>query len=207
MFTHVNGVPLSTPELRPIFATMADLDLPVWVHPIRGAHSPDYSSETISEDEIWFIFGWPYETTACMTRLIFSGLFDEYPDIKIITHHMGGMIPFFSGKIKLGFSQIFFGTHDVNPVAQARGLKRPPLEYFKLLHADTAVNGELHALRCGHEFFGTQHSIFATDAPFDAEKGYGLIRDTIAAIDALELTGADRQAILSGNARKLLKMN
>jgi uncharacterized protein len=62
-------------------------------------------------------------------------------------------------------------------------------------------------LRCGHEFFGTQHSIFATDAPFDAEKGYGLIRNTITAIDALELTAADRQAILSGNARKLLKMN
>jgi predicted TIM-barrel fold metal-dependent hydrolase len=207
LFTHVNGVPLSAPELRPIFATMADLDLPIWVHPIRGAHSPDYSSEAKSEDEIWFMFGWPYETTACMTRLIFSGLFDEYPDLKIITHHMGGMIPFFSGKIKLGFSQIFFGTRDVNPIAQAKGLKKPPLEYFKLLHADTAVNGELHALRCGHEFFGTRHSIFATDAPFDAEKGHGLIRDTIASIDALELTPADRQAILSDNARKLLKMN
>jgi predicted TIM-barrel fold metal-dependent hydrolase len=134
-------------------------------------------------------------------------LFDEYPHLKIITHHMGGMIPFFSGKIKLGFSQIFFGTRDVNPVAQAKGLKRPPVEYFKLLHADTAVNGELHALRCGHDFFGTAHSIFATDAPFDAEKGHGLIRDTIAAIDALGLPAAEKQAILSGNARKLLKMD
>ena len=208
MFTHVNGVPLSTPELRPIFATMADLDLPIWVHPIRGAHSPEYSSETISEDEIWFMFGWPYETTACMTRLIFSGLFDEYPDIKIITHHMGGMIPFFSGKIKLGFSQIFFGTHDVNPVAQAKFVHwRTSIPGVTTCFNSAAVNGELHALRCGHEFFGTQHSIFATDAPFDAEKGYGLIRDTIAAIDALELTVADRHAILSGNARKLLKMN
>jgi predicted TIM-barrel fold metal-dependent hydrolase len=207
MFTHVNGVPLSAPELRPIFAAMAGLDLPVWVHPIRGAHSPDYSSETRSEDEIWFMFGWPYETTACMTRLIYSGLFDEYPNLKIIAHHMGGMIPFFSCKIKLGFSQIFFGTREENPVAVKHGLKRPPIDYFKHLYADTALSGEVHALRCGHSFFGTSHSVFATDAPFDAEKGRGLIRDTIASIEALGLPKDETKAIFEGNARALLKMS
>ena len=62
-----------------------------------------------SQNEIWFSFGWPYETTACMTRLIYSGILDEWPTSKIISHHMGGMIPYFSGKIKLGFRQIFFG--------------------------------------------------------------------------------------------------
>ena len=71
-----------------------------------------------SENEIWFTFGWPYETTACMTRLIYSGLFDELPKLKIITHHMGGMIPYFAGKIALGFRQIFFGAPDRNPGAE-----------------------------------------------------------------------------------------
>jgi uncharacterized protein len=142
-----------------------------------------------------------------MTRLIYSGLFDAYPNLKIITHHMGGMIPFFSGKIKLGFSQIFFGTREENPLAKECNLKRPPLDYFKLLHADTAVNGEVHALRCGHTFFGTSHSLFATDAPFDAEKGHGLIRDTIAAIKALGLPQHETNAIFEGNARALLKLN
>lgn len=206
-FTHVNGMPLSAPELRPLFALMAEFDLPIWVHPIRGANTPDYATETMSQDEIWFMFGWPYETTACMTRLIFSGIFDEFPRLKIITHHMGGMIPFFSGKIKLGFNQIFFGTRDENPLAAKCGLKRPPVDYFKMLHADTALSGELHALRCGHSFFGTTHSVFATDAPFDAEKGRGLIRDTIASIEALGLPADETQAIFSGNARALLRMN
>jgi predicted TIM-barrel fold metal-dependent hydrolase len=207
MFTNVNGVPLSAPELRPIFAIMADFDLPVWIHPIRGPQTPDYANEATSHDEIWFMFGWPYETTACMTRLIYSGLFDEHPNLKIVTHHMGGMIPFFSGKIKLGFSQIFFGTPEENPLATKCNLKLHPLDYFKLLHADTAVNGEIHALRCGHSFFGTSHSLFATDAPFDAEKGRGLIRDTIAAIKALGLPQHETKAILEGNARALLRLN
>src|SRR5437588_639113 len=136
---------------------------PVWVHPMRTAQFSDYASEKESQNEIWFSFGWPYETTACMTRLIYSGIFDELPTLKIISHHMGGMIPYFAGKIKLGFKQIFFGTPDVNPVAQECGLKRPPLDYFKMLHADTAL-GEDAPTRCGHAFFGTGHCLFATDA-------------------------------------------
>ena len=206
MFTNVNGEPLSLPKFRPIFQSLAHHDLPIWVHPIRGAHTPDYASEKTSEDEIWFMFGWPYETTACMTRLIYSGLFDELPHLKIITHHFGGMIPFFAGKIKLGFSQIFFGSPEHNPLAEKRGLKRPPVEYFKLLNADTAVNGEIAATRCGHTFFGTEKSLFATDAPFDSEKGRGLIRDTIRAVEALEITPAEKARIFAGNTRKLLKL-
>ena len=115
MFTNVNGKPLSAPEFRPIFRLMAQHDLGVWVHPMRAAQFSDYASEKESQNEIWFSFGWPYETTACMTRLIYSGIFDELPNLKIVSHHMGGMIPFFSGKIKLGFRQIFFGDAEKNP--------------------------------------------------------------------------------------------
>jgi aminocarboxymuconate-semialdehyde decarboxylase len=120
VFTNVAGKPLSAPEFRPLFRRMAEHDLPVWVHPMRGPNFPDYASEKVSEDEIWFSFGWPYETTACMTRLIYSGLFDELPSLKIISHHMGGMIPYFSGKINLGFRQIFFGTRGQSGGARPR---------------------------------------------------------------------------------------
>src|SRR5262249_51701393 len=109
VFTNVAGEPLSAAKFRPIFARRAEPALPVWVHPMRGPNFPDSASEQVSEDEIWFTFGWPYETTACMTRLVYSGLLDALPRVKIITPHMGGMIPFFSGRIGLGFRQIFFG--------------------------------------------------------------------------------------------------
>lgn len=206
IFTNVAGMPLSLPEFRPLFRLMAELDLPVWVHPMRGPNFADYASEMHSEDEIWFSFGWPYETTACMTRLIYSGLFDELPNLKIISHHMGGMIPYFSGKIKLGFRQIFFGTPERNPVAEEHGLKKPPIEYFQMLYADTALGGEEAPTRCGHAFFGTSRCLFATDAPFDSEQGRGLIADTIRGIRSLRLSSDETDRIFAGNARDLLRL-
>jgi predicted TIM-barrel fold metal-dependent hydrolase len=206
VFTNVAGRPLSAPEFRPIFARMVAHDLPVWVHPMRGPNFPDYTSEQSSENEIWFSFGWPYETTACMTRLIYSKLFDELPTLKIITHHLGGMIPYFSGKIDLGFRQIFFGTLERNPAAEEAGLRKRPIEYYRMLYADTALNGEIAPTRCGHAFFGTPRTLFATDAPFDPERGRALIRNTIRAVEALEISTAEQARIFEGNARALLKL-
>ncbi len=135
---------------------MAAHDLPVWVHPMRTAQFSDYADEKESQNEIWFSFGWPYETTACMTRLIYSGIFDELPTLKIISHHMGGMIPYFAGKIKLGFQQISSASRATIRRRCRRGLKKPPLDYYKMLYADTAL-GEVGPTRCGHDFFGTAH--------------------------------------------------
>jgi aminocarboxymuconate-semialdehyde decarboxylase len=207
VFTNVAGEPLSAAKFRPVFQRMAKHDLPVWVHPMRGVQFADYATEKASENEIWFSFGWPYETTACMTRLIYSGLFDELPNLKIISHHMGGMIPFFAGKIDLGFRQIFFGTPERNPVAEEAGLKQHPRRYYEMLYADTALNGEVAATRCGHAFFKTAHCLFATDAPFCSEQGRGLIGKTIAAVNALEISKAEREQIFSGNAKRLMKLS
>jgi len=206
IFTNVAGIPLSAPQFRPIFRRMAQHDLPVWIHPMRGPQFADYAGEQTSEDEIWFSFGWPYETTACITRLIYSGLLDELPELKIITHHMGGMIPYFVGKITLGFRQIFFGTSLRNPVAEERGLRKSPIDYFKMIYADTALNGVEAATRCGHAFFGTAKCLFATDAPFDPEGGRALIRRTIRAIEALEIGTVERALIFGDNARRLLNL-
>jgi len=207
VFTNVLGKPLSAPEFRPLFQVMAKHDLPVWIHPIRGPQFSDYATEKSSENEIWFTFGWPYETTACVTRLIFSGIYDELPRLKIITHHMGGMVPFYAGKIDLGFDQIFHGKTDENPVARKAGLKKRPAEYYRMLYADTSLNGSAPATRCGHAFFGTSHCLFATDAPFDAEQGRMLIRETINAVNSLEITATEKARIFAGNARSLLNLN
>jgi uncharacterized protein len=206
VFTNVAGEPLSARKFRPVFRRVAEYDLPVWIHPMRGPQFADYPTEKTSENEIWFSFGWPYETTACMTRLIYSGIFDELPKLKIISHHMGGMIPFFAGKIDLGFRQIFFGTPERNPVADESKLKLHPRKYYEMLYADTALNGEVAPTRCGHAFFKTDHCLFATDAPFCSEQGRGLIAKTIAAVNALEISAAEREKIFAGNARALLKL-
>ena len=206
VYTNVNGRPLSSPEYFGLFETMAKFDLPIWIHPVRGPNFPDYPGEAQSEAEIWFTFGWPYETTACVTRLIWAGIYDKLPDLKLITHHMGGMIPYFAEKIALGFSQIFGGGPDINPSAQRAGLKELLIAFYRKLYGDTALNGNAAATACGHAFFGTGHCLFATDAPFDFAGGNHLIGGAIKAIDALPISAAERAAIYEGNARKLLKL-
>ncbi len=206
IFTNVNGVPLSDPAYFDLFAVMAELDRPILVHPIRMGNHADYASETRSEAEVWFTFGWPYETSACMTRLIYAGIFDKLPGLEIVTHHMGGMIPYFAEKITLGFEQIFFGSMEKNPLAERAGLKRPPLDYFRMLYGDTATNGSVPATLCGHAFFGAERAVFATDAPFDPDGGVHLVRRTIAAVEALPIPAADKQRIFEGNPRALFKL-
>jgi aminocarboxymuconate-semialdehyde decarboxylase len=80
------------------------------------------------------------------------------------------------------------------------------MDYFKMLYADTALNGDVAATGCGHAFFGTSSCLFATDAPFDAEQGRGLIRNTIKAIEALPITAGRREMIFAGNAKALLRL-
>jgi predicted TIM-barrel fold metal-dependent hydrolase len=207
LFTNVNGKPLSDPEFLPLFEFMATKDLPIWIHPMRGPQFSDYTSEDHSENEIWFTFGWPYESSACVTRLIYSGLFDKLPKLKIITHHMGGMIPFFAEKIALGFLQIFHGAPARNPVAERAGLKRPVLDYYHMLYADTALNGSAAATQCGHAFFGSDRALFASDAPFDTLGGKQLIQGSIDAVNALDISAADRSRIFERNTRALLRLD
>jgi uncharacterized protein len=201
VYSNVLGAPLSDPRFQALFAKMAELDRPIWLHPIRGPEHADYKSEARSEHELWFTFGWPYETAVAMGRLIYSGLFDRLPGIKVITHHLGGLVPYLEGKIAIGFSQASEGELDRNPVAEKAGLKRQPVDYFRMFYGDTAVNGIAKALECGLDFFGVEHCVFASDAPFDPAGGAHLIRESIRLIDALDADA--REKIFAGNARSL----
>jgi aminocarboxymuconate-semialdehyde decarboxylase len=202
VYSNVLGAPLSEPRFFPIFEKLAELDRPVWIHPIRGPEHADYRTEASSQHELWFSFGWPYETAVAMGRLVYAGLFDKLPGIKIITHHLGGLVPYLQGKIAIGFRQASEGTLDSNPVAVEAGLERPPLDYFRMFYGDTAVNGVATALECGLKFFGAEHCVFASDAPFDPEGGAYLIREAIRLVDALPPEARER--IYAGNARALI---
>ena len=206
IFTNVSGRPLDKPETMPLFDLMAELDRPIWMHPARGADFPDYKGEPNSHYEIWWTCGWPYETSVAMAHLVFSGLFDRHPDIKIITHHLGGMIPYFEGRVGPGWDQLGTRTSDEDYTLILKKLKRPHLDYFKLFYADTAMFGAREATICGLKFFGPERILFGSDSPFDPEKGSAYIRWTIELIDSLEISSADRQAIYEGNARRLLKL-
>ena len=206
IFSNVNGKPLDLPELKPLFEMMSQFDLPIWLHPARGAAFPDYLSEQKSKYEIWWTLGWPYETSAAMARIVFAGYFDQFPNLKIITHHMGGMIPYFEGRVGPGWDQLGSRTSDEDYTVILKQLKKRPLDYFKMFLADTALFGSLAATKCGLEFFGIENTLFASDCPFDPEKGPGYIRETIRVIDALPISEPERKQIYEGNARRLLRL-
>jgi aminocarboxymuconate-semialdehyde decarboxylase len=207
IFTNVNGRPLDDPELWPLFERMVAHDLPIWMHPARAANVPDYLTEQRSKYEIWWTLGWPYETSAAMARLVFSGAFDRLPGLKLITHHLGGLVPYLEGRVGPGWDQLGTRTTDVDYVSLKNGLKKRPYDYFKEdFLADTAVFGSRPATVCGLDFFGADRVLFASDSPFDPEGGSMYIRETIAILDSLEISEEDRAKIYHKNAERLLRL-
>ena len=200
IFTNVNGKPLDRREYMPLFDAMAEYDLPIWMHPARGAEMSDYREEERGRFEMWWCFGWPYDTSVAMTRLVYSGLFDRLPDLKIITHHMGGMIPYFDGRVGAGMDVLGARTTDEDHTGVLRALEKPHVEYFKKFYADTAMFGATLGIECGMKFFGIEHTVFSTDFPFAPTAA------TIEAINSLELERADLDTLCSGNAERLMNI-
>ena len=207
LFTNVNGAPLDSAGLEPIFGAMNQAQLPIWLHPTRGPAFSDYATEESSRYEIWWAFGWPYETSAAVARLVFSGVFERHPGLKLITHHLGAMIPFFEGRIRHGWDQMGSRTADDELAGVRINLTRPPVEVFKGIYADTAISGSEIALRGGLDFFGTEHVLFGTDFPFDRESGAIFMRETLAAVEGLAIGQGAKELILSGNAVRLLRLD
>ena len=199
-YNHIDGHPLDEKRFRPFFDAMAKWNRPIWLHPTRTAATKDYASEEKSRFEMWWCFGWPYDTSVAMARLVFDGLFDRHPDIDIVTHHMGGMIPFFDGRVGPGLDVLGSRTSDEDYSQVLPSLKRPHLDYFKKFYGDTAMFGATNGVKCGLDFFGASQVLFATDAPL------GPIKKTFDGINGMELSPADKQAIFYGNAARLLRL-
>ncbi len=204
IYTNVAGKPLDDPEFEPFFAMMNELDKPIWLHPARAANFPDYLSETKSKYEIWWTFGWSYETAAAMARLVFSKIMDKYPNLKIITHHFGGIVPMLEGRIGPGWDQMGARTSDEDLGAVLRSLKKRPLDYFKHdFYADTAAFGGEPATHAGLAFYDLDKIIFASDCPFDPEKGTMYTRETLRILEAVDMPKADKEKIWHGNLERI----
>lgn len=196
LHTNVRGAPLDDPRFEPVFETVTRLGGAIWIHPTRSEVWADYPVESRSHAGIWWSLGWPYETSVCMARLVYSGFFDRHPGLTVITHHAGAMVPHFAGRLASPLE-------DPDRAAIVSGLKAEPIDYFRRFFADTAMFGAGHAVRCAVEFFGTSHVLFGTDMPLG---GPTVVGDTIANIEALGLPEADAAAIFADNARRLLRL-
>ena len=203
MFTDINGKPLDAPEFLPLFERMQAFDLPILLHPRRTNTTSDYDDEDRSKFLVYTNFGWPFETSLAMARLAFGGVLERCPNLKIITHHAGGMIPYFHKRIELAWD---FNVQRMGYRYDGQTLTKRPLDYYRMFYCDTAIQGNTAALMCAYEFFGADHMVFATDTPYDDELGARLYRETIPAVQAMPVDERSRRQIFSGNASHLFRL-
>lgn len=192
--TNQNGKGLDSEDYFPFYERIVEYDLPIFLHPTHWESYP-----LVSMDKGWrmmHVFGWPFDTTQAVWRLIFGGVIDRFPSLKIVTHHLGAMLPYFARRIEQNFNKFMRDK-----------LPRHISEYWGNLYGDTALDGTVAAYPCGYAFFGPDRMMFGSDYPFGAEAGEDFIRSNLAGVKAMNIPAKDMEKILGGNAKKLLKIS
>ena len=174
IFTRALGASIADQAFRPLFAALAEVGAPAWLHPVFDTRKPDNN----------LVFSWEYELSQAMLQLVQADIFQEFPQLKVIVHHAGGMAPFFAGRI----DRIMTPTH-------AADMRR--------FYVDTAILGNPRALDLAVDFYGPEHVLFGTDAPLGILPA-GATAEIAAAIEQMNVSDAVKQAIFVDNYRKLL---
>jgi uncharacterized protein len=189
------------PDFEPLYQAIVELDAMLWLHPSRPP-LPDYADETTSKYQLWQQIGWPYDTTAAMYRIVFSGVFERYPGIRIITHHHGGIVPYYVG----GMIGSWAGSEE-DGVELSDKISRPYIEHFKKFYCDTACKDFVpKVLELALDFFGPERMLFASDTPFGAGDGQSFTSGALRSIEAMQIAPDVRRVILAGNAQRILKI-
>jgi aminocarboxymuconate-semialdehyde decarboxylase len=184
LYTRVGETGVDDARFEPLWESIGAHGMTVLLHPTGGADNPlarDYM--------LWLTFGWPLETSVTMLRLVYGGLFQRYPALKILTHHLGAFLPLMAARVA--------GVNYTLERAGLVSLAEPLGDSLRRFYGDTAVNGFAPALAAGLEFFGAEHVLFGTDYP------YVPLAPQCAAMRAWELTEGEREKIVGGNARRL----
>jgi predicted TIM-barrel fold metal-dependent hydrolase len=201
--------PIDSPEFEPIWERMDYYNLPIQLHPRTMTAGVRFFEENKpAEDKVGFWaqvpYNWPFETTIAMGRIVFSGILEKYPNLKILTHHLGGFVPYHIERTTY-FTQaaeMRFGFEALPQVHYTKTFA----DYYKMFYADTAVYGAVPTLINGYSFFGAEHVLFATDAPYDSTGGARLIKETIRSVDEMNIPDEEKKMIFEGNARKLFRL-
>lgn len=201
IYTNVNGRPLDAPEFRVVFQTLAARGVPILLHPARPRTHADYGAERESKYLVWQVFGWPYESSAAMMRLVFGGIMQDHPELRILVHHTVAMVPFFHGRMQSMFDMF---AEELRVETDGR-LTGPPFEYFKRFYGDIGAFSP-GAVNVARDFLGADHLLFGSDAPFDATGGAWSIRASIDSVQRSSCTEAEKQAIFTTNVARFFNL-
>lgn len=205
--SNIMDKPVDAPEFEPLFERMNYYGLPILVHP-RAMTSGPRSFNPGVVDKVGLLaqkpFNWPFETTIAMGRFVWSGMLEKYPNLKIITHHCGGLTPYQANRISQHQSVGEIDSYRAH--GRNWHFSKRPIEYYKMMFGDTAVWGNTSILMCGYDFFGADHVVFGTDMPFGGELGADYVRETIRSVEEMNIPDDEKREIFQDNPRRLFHL-
>src|SRR5262249_36616089 len=178
------GRQLNDPAFMPFYAELEHRGLPFLLHPI----SPP-GLDCMLELNLANVVGFMFETTLAAVRLVYAGVFERHPRLRMIFPHLGGLAPYLMGRLQWGYERF---------PACNENLSAPPEAYFKRFYYDTVCRN-VPALRMALSMFGAEHIVFGTDIPFRED-----IEMQLQDLEALGLSDTEQQDIGAGNAAQLL---
>ena len=182
-------------EAKPFFRLISDLDVPIMIHPPAVA----FGEERLREYRLASSIGRPADNCLAISRLLVRGIFEQFPDLKLVGSHLGGGICEVIGRMDYAYElqeeAYFLGSYE--PML----IKHSPMHYLNMMYLD-CVCYHAPAARCAIETIGVDRILFGTDAP----PLYPLKERGIEVVKSLGLTPGDEEKILYGNAKELLKL-
>ena len=190
VLSNVRGKPLDSPEFEPLYSKVSQLGCGLWIHPSYIRTIYDWMNDSYNMN---MMMGWGIDTALASFRIFRGGVLERHPDLKIITHHLGTLIPLMAGRIN-GFV-MGQGKSGAPPLP----LKKTPIEYLKMFYVDTAEGMWKQAMDLAYGFYGVSHMLFGTDYP------WGDTQKIIDNIKALNISQEEKKMILGENALQLFK--
>jgi len=203
IFTNVGDRPLDDESFYPFYEAVDDAGVPIWIHPLDSAWYPDNEA-----DDYWLysMMAWPFDSSLAIGRLVFGGVLDRFENIEIVTHHLGGVLPYLEERMRSWvetrqeYGDAYTGAENI------RALSEPIDSYLDRVYADTAISsrGLTHTLESGLEFFGEDNVLFGADVPYGPGGGIKWLETTIPTIEEWDVPDRTKRKIFSENVESLL---
>jgi aminocarboxymuconate-semialdehyde decarboxylase len=180
--SNIEGAAIDSEHCRPIYTRIAELNVPLCIHPTRTI-----AEERLREYGLEYVLGYMFDSSLAALRLVFSGIVQELPALKVVHPHCGATLPYLAGRIDSSHSK---------PYSLGTDLPTPPSEQLADFYTDTMAQSA-ETLAFARSFYRPGHVMFGSDYPF-----FEPLQEVAFVREALAESG-EEEAVLGGNAAAL----
>ncbi len=183
--TNLAGRYLDEAEFKPFWEVMAATGKPLFLHPANAPCQANWGKFSLHQKILW-----PTDSTLAISRLVYDGVFDRYPDLKLIASHLGGMVLLYPDRLNWREGNV--------------GCQRDPEEYFRKIYYDTAGPIRAPFIKLVYDMVGAEQILFGADYPHGRggrdDQFYPM---TLEAMKLLQIPDTDKAKIYYQNAQRL----